>query len=480
VLQGCGAAGQADLVARGGYQQDWFRPAFLCLSRAALGPDGLPVAIQHRLVAPTILAPVSPTPIKPGMVVELAVEGLVRHSYKVPSRRTDYHLLELPIPTMVLRTTGHGPNNFALESLIAELAHAAGSADPYQYRRRLLADNPAALAVLNRAAALANWGKARPGRFLGIAFAHCFGSYLCQVIELSIADEAIRLHRIVSVCDPGRALDPHQRHIADRSRRGLGAVRRPLLLNYVCQQPRARNQPRSLPRRDIAGHTRAGHRVSGEPPKTLGGLGEVGPVCVPAALCNALFAATRRRHSRLPLARDSVFTFYGKRRVTPERGAASHGAVRFHCQRLAGHRRCRSVDAAVVGAAGPSGIDRDKIRLRRRPLCGACTVHVNEEAVRSCAYTIDSVQDARVTTSKTLEGQPSRASARMDRASGAAMWLLPAGLHHGGCRVAGKGPATDRLRHRGIDHQHLPLRHLRPGQKGGGRGFGRLTRGLRN
>jgi isoquinoline 1-oxidoreductase subunit alpha len=30
--------------------------------------------------------------------------------------------------------------------------------------------------------------------------------------------------------------------------------------------------------------------------------------------------------------------------------------------------------------------------------CGACTVHVNGEAVRSCAYTIDSVQGGVVTT----------------------------------------------------------------------------------
>jgi isoquinoline 1-oxidoreductase alpha subunit len=30
--------------------------------------------------------------------------------------------------------------------------------------------------------------------------------------------------------------------------------------------------------------------------------------------------------------------------------------------------------------------------------CGACTVHVNGEAVRSCAYTIDSVEGASVTT----------------------------------------------------------------------------------
>lgn len=38
-------------------------------------------------------------------------------------------------------------------------------------------------------------------------------------------------------------------------------------------------------------------------------------------------------------------------------------------------------------------------------LCGACTVHVDGEAVRSCAYTIDSVQDSGVTT---IEGLPKR------------------------------------------------------------------------
>jgi isoquinoline 1-oxidoreductase beta subunit len=291
-------------------KQDWFRPAFLDKVRATLGADGLPAAIHHRLVAPSILAPVSPTPVLPGTVDGLAVEGLVEHPYRIPHRRVDYHMLQVPIPTMVLRTTGHGPNNFALESFIDELAQAAGQ-DSHEYRRRLLADNAAALAVLDRAAALANWGHAGPGRFQGLAFADAFGAYLCQVVELSITDGAVKLHKITSVCDPGRVLDRVN---------ATGVIEGGVVwgLSAVLYSEIAFDR----------GHVRAanfdGYRVVTLPDtpelvtdflenrSAIGGLGEVGPVCVPAALCNALFAATGRRHRSLPLAAERVFTVYGK------------------------------------------------------------------------------------------------------------------------------------------------------------------------
>jgi isoquinoline 1-oxidoreductase subunit beta len=292
------------------FKQDWFRPAFLSRSRAALGADGLPVAIEHRLVAPTILAPVSPQPIKPGMVDDLAVEGLVHYPYRVANRRAEYHMLDLPIATMVLRTTGHGPNNFALESLIDELAHAAG-VDPYRYRRTLLADKPAALAVIDRAAALANWGAAPTGRALGMAFADCFGSYLCQVVELSVADGAVRLHRVVSVCDPGRVLDRVNATsmIEGGVIWGLSAA---LYSSITFANGRVRET--NFDRFRVATLPDTPELVTDflENRQSLGGLGEVGPVCVPAALCNALFAATGKRHRRLPLARNGVFTVYGR------------------------------------------------------------------------------------------------------------------------------------------------------------------------
>src|SRR3974377_1818827 len=46
-------------------------------------------------------------------------------------------------------------------------------------------------------------------------------------------------------------------------------------------------------------------------------------------------------------------------------------------------------------------------------MCGACTVHVNGEAVRSCAYTIDSVQGVRVTT---IEGLAKAGRSKLQQA----------------------------------------------------------------
>jgi isoquinoline 1-oxidoreductase subunit beta len=40
----------------------------------------------------------------------------------------------------------------------------------------------------------------------------------------------------------------------------------------------------------------------------LGGIGEIGPVCVAPALTNALAAASGRRHRNLPLARAGLRT----------------------------------------------------------------------------------------------------------------------------------------------------------------------------
>jgi isoquinoline 1-oxidoreductase beta subunit len=291
-------------------RRDWYRPAFVQRLRAAVGPDGYPVAIHTKLVAPTILSPVAPQPLKPGTVDGLAVESLVEHPYAVPNVRTDYNMLQVPMPTMVLRTTGHGPNNFAVESLTDELAHAA-RIDPYRYRRHLLRDDPTTLAVLDRAAALSHWGKAPGGHFLGMSIVNGFGSCLCQVVELSLVGGAIKLHKITSVVDSGRVLD---RTNAVSMIEGGVVWGLSVALYSAITFDQGRPRETNFDRYRVATLPDVPELVTDflENRKAIGGLGEIGPVCVPAALCNALFAATGKRIRRLPLAREGVFTVYGK------------------------------------------------------------------------------------------------------------------------------------------------------------------------
>src|SRR5262249_35563495 len=137
-----------------------------------------------------------------------ALEGMLELIYDIPVRRVDFHLFKTSVPTSVMRTTGYGPNVFALESFIDELAHAA-RIDPYRYRRRLLARNPRALRPRARATAMSGWEKPLPkGHGRGLAITDAFGSHIAQVIEVAATGQEIRVLRVTSAVDCGRVLDP--------------------------------------------------------------------------------------------------------------------------------------------------------------------------------------------------------------------------------------------------------------------------------
>ena len=95
-------------------------------------------------------------------------------------------------------------------------------------------------------------------------------------------------------------------------------------------------------------------------------------------------------------------------------------------------------------------------------LCGACTVHVDGKAVRSCQTTMSEVAGKKVTT---IEGLSTDSSHPLQKAwhrrAGAAMRLLPVRPDHAGGRIAGEDQeAVARADRRPHGRQHLPLRHL--------------------
>src|SRR5207253_5228924 len=107
------------------------------------------------------------------------------------------------------RSVGNTHTAFAMESMIDELAHAAGR-EPLEFRSALLKDKPRHLRALKTAAEKAGWGTAPPaGRARGLALHEAFGSIVAQAAEVSVdEDKQIHVHKVACAVDCGTAVNP--------------------------------------------------------------------------------------------------------------------------------------------------------------------------------------------------------------------------------------------------------------------------------
>ena len=271
--------------------------------KVGLDAKGAPVAWQHTLVGQSFMAG---TPFEAMMVKDgvdgTSVEGVADSAYigDVPNHLIELHSPRLPVTTLWWRSVGHTHTGFVMETMMDELAKAAGQ-DPLAYRRARLAKHPRHLGVLNLAAERAGWGTPAPaGRFRGLAVHESFDSYVAQVAEVSVEHGRIRVHRVVAAIDCGTAVNP-----AGVTAQVEGAVVFGLsaalygeitLRDGKVQQSNFHDYP---PVRMYEAPTVEVHIVpSTERPS---GVGEPGVPPIAPAVANAVFAATGKRLRRLPL-----------------------------------------------------------------------------------------------------------------------------------------------------------------------------------
>ncbi|MFM9487362.1 xanthine dehydrogenase family protein molybdopterin-binding subunit [Pseudomonas monachiensis] len=289
---------------RGGY----YRSAFLHHALIGVGADGLPLAWKHVMVGQSIMAGTSleATMVKDG-IDKTSVEGVADSPYfeGLANHQIELHSPQTGISVLWLRSVGHTHTAFVMESLIDELATAAGK-DPVEYRRTLLKDHPRHLGVLNLAVEKANWTAPLPdGHALGVAVHESFGSYVAQVAEVSQDNLAIRVHRVVCAVDCGIAVNPQSIAAQMESCITFGlsfALHSKLTLkdgqvvqsNYHDYQVLRLNE---MPVVEV-------HIVpSSDKP---GGIGEAGVPPMAPAVANAVFALTGQRLRELPLQLSGV------------------------------------------------------------------------------------------------------------------------------------------------------------------------------
>jgi isoquinoline 1-oxidoreductase beta subunit len=197
---------------------DAFRAAMSHRIEAGLDSQGRLIGWSHKVVSPSIMKDIAPQAVVGG-VDFMSLWGLAdfpdsphanRIMYEIPNFYLEFLLSDLPIPVAPWRAVQNGPNAFVIESFIDELAHAAGK-DPLEFRLQHLKSNMRAYRVLETAAKKAGWGKPVPkGQGRGIAYHSCFGSYVAQIVDLSVNEKngAVKIHRVVAAVDCGPVINP--------------------------------------------------------------------------------------------------------------------------------------------------------------------------------------------------------------------------------------------------------------------------------
>ena len=286
-----------------------YRPASLHQLSAVLDGSGFPAALTHRIIAPSISGQKGqPTP--NGVDPDLPDEaGPV---YPIANYSVEYVLAETPVPLGWMRSVYALQAAFALESFIDELAVAAGK-DPLQYRLHLLAKDhdlqyffttwhtARMRGALQLAAEKAGWDKPLPaGRYRGVACFGCFSSYMAEVVEITMEKDQPRVHRVVAVVDCGQVINPSilEQQIQGGIVYGLSNALRAKITIEKGRVVQGNFDDYAPLRMDETPVVEVYAVPSTEAPT---GIGEPSVPPLAPALCNAIYAATKKRIRALPI-----------------------------------------------------------------------------------------------------------------------------------------------------------------------------------
>jgi len=282
---------------------DKYRPPAINTAQAGFGYDGKMNTFKLRLVSPSITARWAPAAVK-DIVDPFAVEAAHNFPYGVPNVFIDYVQHEIGIDVGYWRSVSHALNCFTVEGFMDECAVAANM-DPYEFRRQMLNEQPRWQAVLDATARKARWGSAPEGRFHGISLMSGYDTYLAQVAEVSMEGTKLKIHRIVCVIDCGRMVNPDI-VMAQAEGSIIFGLTAALFgdINIANGQVQEKNfDTYRLLRLNETPAIEVFLMDSDEKP---GGMGEPATALVAPALCNAIYAATKKRLRSLPVSKHGI------------------------------------------------------------------------------------------------------------------------------------------------------------------------------
>jgi isoquinoline 1-oxidoreductase beta subunit len=294
---------------------DAYRAAMSHRIQGGIDDQGRLIGWSHKVVSGSIMKDIAPEAIQGG-VDFMSLWGLAdfpdsphnnRILYEIPNLYIEFLISDLPIPVAPWRSVQNGPNAFVIESFVDELAYAAGK-DPLAFRLQHLKTNMRASRVLEAAAKKAGWGNPLPkGQGRGIAQHSCFGTYVAQVVDLSVneKDGSVKVNRVVAAVDCGPVVNPNtikaqiegavtialSSALKEEVKFSNGEVKSANFDSYKVIKMS------EIPEIEV-------HIV--ESKEKIGGIGEPGVPPTAPAVGNAIFNATGARIRRIPFTPERV------------------------------------------------------------------------------------------------------------------------------------------------------------------------------
>ncbi|MBT2159779.1 xanthine dehydrogenase family protein molybdopterin-binding subunit [Zobellia barbeyronii] len=198
------------------FQHDMFRPPTHHILKGRLNEQGLLDGLEHHFVSGDVgnNSALVPNIVPPIVGADIgAIRGGFLQYSAVPNHRSVYWHVTLPFATSWWRSLGLLANTFAIESFVDEMALKAGK-DAIEFRLAQVNDDEAGKRlkeVMRTAGERAGYSEEiKDGKAMGFAASVDAGTPCAHVVEVSVEDNKIRVHKVTVVLDPGLAVNPDQ------------------------------------------------------------------------------------------------------------------------------------------------------------------------------------------------------------------------------------------------------------------------------
>ncbi len=198
------------------FQNDTFRPPTHHIMKAKLLPDGLVEALEHNVSSGDVAfgSPIVPSIAEPVLGADLGAwrGGMIQYG-AISNYRAISWRVKLPFATSWWRSLGLLANTFAIESFMDELAIKAGR-NPAEFRLAQIQNDERGdrlKSVIEAVVENAGYtDDVIDGKAMGLAVSTDTNTPCAQVVEVSILENEIKVHKVTCAMDPGLVVNPDQ------------------------------------------------------------------------------------------------------------------------------------------------------------------------------------------------------------------------------------------------------------------------------